>query len=179
MIFTDKWGTKQKVYDYINEGILTEDVVFELKNKPYCDVDENDLKEIFIVWNNYKKDETYIIKCPVIGSTQRSYIINIKDRDGSTKYENYRELKILKKEINQYIHYKASSTYEIAFAFLLMQEQRKILKALQDKDDIDLYRLFIEASNHNSFVALEIIAEELEMDYLLRLDDDTKSEKEN
>lgn len=67
----------------------------------------------------------------------------------------------------------------MAFTFLLMQEQSKILQALQDKNDIDLYELFAEASKCNLFAGLEVIAEELEMDYLFRLDDDTKIEKGN
>lgn len=179
MHFTQNEEVRRKLFDYVDEGLITDNVIFELKSKPYLDIDKNNLKEIFIVWDNQEEDKPYIIKCPVVDSTQRSYIINIKDRDRFGKCESYRELKILKKEINQNIRYKASSTYEMAFTFLLMQEQYKILQALQDKNDIDLYKLFAEASKRNLFIALEIIAEELEMDYLFRLDDDTKLEKKN
>lgn len=179
MYFTRNEEVRQKLFDYTDEGLITDNVIFELKSKPYLDINEKNLEHIFIVWDNYEENNPYIIECPVKSSTQRSYIINVKDRDRHGTCESYRELKISKREINKNIHYKASSTYEMAFTFLLMQEQGKILQALQDKNDIDLYKLFAEASKRNLFIALEIIAEELEMEYLFRLDDDTKLEKEN
>ena len=98
MHFTQNEEVRRKLFDYVDEGLITDNVIFELKSKPYLDIDKNNLKEIFIVWDNQEEDKPYIIKCPVVDSTQRSYIINIKDRDRFGKCESYRELKILKKE---------------------------------------------------------------------------------
>lgn len=179
MFFTQNGEIRRKLFDYIDERLITDDIIFELKNKPHISIDKNNLEHIFIVWDNFEEEHSYIIKCPIKSSTRSSYIVNVKDRDRLGKYESYRELKILKKEINQYVNHKASFTYEMAFAFLLMQEQSKILQTLQDKDDINLYRLFAEASKYNLFTALEIIAEELEMEYLFRVDDDTKLKKKD
>lgn len=88
-------------------------------------------------------------------------------------YENYNELKILKKNINENWGYKASSSYELAFSYLLLQEQGKILYKLKEQNNIELYKLYIEATQFDYLLGLEIIAKELKMDYLFRLDDDT------
>lgn len=175
MSFVANKEAREKVSKYINKGITKTGVIVELK-KPT--IKKEELKELFIVWSNYEEDHPYIIKCPIIGSTQRTYIINVKDRNRYGKYEHYTKLKIFKKDINDNFRYKASTTYNMAFSFLLMQEQWKILGALQDKNDIDLYRLYTAANEFDFLLGLEIIARELKMDYLFRLDDDTKLEKE-
>ena len=69
--------------------------------------------------------------------------------------------------------YKASSSYELAFSYLLLQEQGKILYKLKEQNNIELYKLYIEATQFDYLLGLEIIAKELKMDYLFRLDDDT------
>ena len=80
---------------------ITGNISIELKNKPCIiekyNINEQNLKEIYIVWNNYEEDYPYIIKCPIKSVSQRSYIISIKDRSRYNIYENYNELKILKK----------------------------------------------------------------------------------
>lgn len=176
MIYIANEKARKRVSDYIDKGITKTGAIVELK-KP--DIKKDDLRELFIVWNNYEEDYPYIIKCPIKGSTQRAYIINVKDRNRYGKYETYRELKIFKKNINDNFEHKASTSYNMAFSFLLMLEQWKILSALQDKNNLDLYRLFAEANKFDFLLGLEIVARELKMDYLFRLDDDTKLEKKD
>lgn len=173
----ESYDAKQKIDEYINKGSITGNVTLELRNKPSLiekyNIDEKNLKEIYIVWNNFEENYPYIIKCPIKSVSQRAYIINVKSRDRFKKYDRYEELKILKKDINVEFRHKASSSYELAFSYLLLQEKAKILYNLQKQNDIELYKLYIQASQFDYLLGLELIAKELKMDYLFRLDDDT------
>ncbi len=166
---------KQKINEYINKGCISGNVLITLKNKPHIharyNINEKNLKQMYIIWNQDK--EPYIIKCPVKTIGLRSYIINVKDRDRYGINNNYKEIKILKKDINKYFGYKAATSYELAFSFLLMQEKSHIISKLKYINDINLYKLFVSASEFDFLLALEIIAKELKLNYLFRIDDDT------
>lgn len=164
-----------KVSNFIQNKSISGNVLIQFKSKSN-NINLNDLTEIYIIWND--DIEPYIIKCPVVSQTLRSYIINVKSRSRYGKDEYYKQLKIAKKDINQFYYYKASSSYEIAFTYLLLQEKGRIIYKLKQNNDIELYKLFLEAAEFDLFLALEMIAKELNMDYLFRLDDDTKIEKE-
>ena len=63
----------------------------------------------------------------------------------------------------------------MAFMRLIYLELSNILKILKETNDFETYKLFIKAAQNNIFFGLEFIAKYLELNYLFKIEDDTKN----
>lgn len=170
--------------EWVNNGIVTKDVYTYIKYKKK-NIDYKNLKELYIVYEVIDC-EPVIIKCPVEQSTLRSVTINVKERykdhstiteSGSYAYiigNSYIKIKINKCDLNSIFGYKASTSYSVALAYLLLTYKERILSKLRAANNIDLYERFVIASEIDLTYGLEYIAKYLKMDYFFKLEDDTK-----
>jgi len=139
-------------------------------------IDKYNLKSIYVLYDDYD-NFPYIIKCPVIESGKYCYTINTKHRkrnleSSAIKFISQEKYTVKKNMIDRDIY--ISSSYNIALSRLLEYERTVILKQLEETNNKSLYKLFIEATKKGSIFGLEFIARELNMDYMFKLDDDTK-----
>ena len=142
--------------EWVNNGIVTKDVYTYIKYKKK-NIDYKNLKELYIVYEVIDC-EPVIIKCPVEQSTLRSVTINVKERykdhstiteSGSYAYiigNSYIKIKINKCDLNSIFGYKASTSYSVALAYLLLTYKERILSKLRAANNIDLYERFVIAS---------------------------------
>ncbi len=136
--------------------------------------DKNKLSSVYIIYN--ESEVPYIIKCPVVNSNNVNYEVRIKYRNtcinnDAIRYLNNELYKIKKKDIDCNIY--TSSTYNLALVRLLQLEKRKILSNLESANNFELYKQYIQASQHGLFFGLEFIARKLKMDYIFIFEDDT------
>lgn len=148
----------------------------KIVNNSRISVDKNNLKELFIICDEID-GEPYIVKCPVVENGKFTYIVNIKDRKNvshtnSLKFINPEKYKVKKNIID--CDSNISSSYEIALFRLLQREKYFILQKVKDTNDLEIYNLVMSALQESINFGLEFAARYLNIDYIFRLEDDTK-----
>lgn len=171
---------KEKINFLEIDGYSKEVFITEFKNRARFTngvlehFDKNKLNFVYIIFG--ETEYPYIIKCPIVNSTNISYEVRIKDRhtcisNDAIRYSNGELYKIKKKDIDCNIY--TSSTYNLALVRLLQLEKNKILSNLEDTNNSELYKLYIQASQQDLFFGLEFIARKLKMDYIFKFEDDS------
>lgn len=172
---------KENVNFYKVDGYTKEVYIGEFKNTARFingalqQVDKMQIDSLYIIYSD-DDDKFYIIKCPIIDSTNTYYEFLTKysrNLCGNTafKYVNDCRYRVKKKQVDSDIY--VSSTYNVALTRLLQLEKTKILTKLEETNNPELYKLYIEASQHGLFFGLEYIAKKIGMDYLFRFEDDS------